>query len=228
MSSDVLIVDVAAAALGLLSDQAQGILPARFAVPGDPLPEIPPQPGQVPLDEARCQFSHPNPAGGKFCPECGLPVSSEARVVSITVEPPKPYDELTAEEKAARDQQHQQSLAANAAFAAQEPEEIVPVAGDNVVIHFVDDGFTAFGKVWLRGNQLSIGPSHPRWPDAVRWITLTPPEQFERYGKQYFAPGPVQRQESAREQWLQVEARRHMRPPQVSMLPDEDLIFGGE
>jgi len=46
-----------------------------------------------------------------------------------------------------------------------------------VLIHFTADGLTAFGQVWYRGQELEIGPGHPRWPEAADWITLTPEQR---------------------------------------------------
>jgi len=59
-----------------------------------------------------------------------------------------------------------------------------------VLIHFTADRLTAFGQVWYRGQELEIGPGHPRWPEAADWITLTPEQQVQRFGEQKFAPGP--------------------------------------
>lgn len=175
----------------------------------------------APADAPVCQFGHPNPAGGKFCPECGLPVGVELVDMDALMEPPKPAAELTPAEKAARELEHQQALAANAALASADPGDFQPSQGQRLVIHFVDDGFTALGHIWLRGQQIEIGPDHPRWQDARAWITLTTDEQIARYGKQYFASGPVPRLESGQEQLHQVEVRRALGRRVYSGLPDE-------
>lgn len=102
---------------------------------------------------------------------------------------PKPAAELTAEELAAREQQHQAALAAAAQFEQQQPA-YRPTEGEAVLIHFVADGLTVFGQVWYRGQELEIGPDHPRWSEAVNWITLDRFAQIERWGEQKFDFGP--------------------------------------
>lgn len=219
------IVDIGAAAGRLL--QQQGVLPERTAVPGEPLPVIPPQEGGTPLSfgDLVCQFNHPNPAGGKFCPECGLPVGTQVVNMDAQLRPPKPESELTPDERAQRAAEHQQALAINAAFdQAPVPDFPVSQPGENITVHFVDDGFTFGGHVWLRGQQVSVGPSHPRWEDVRKWILLTADEQIARYGKPYFAPGPVPREETAAEQYHQVEVRRALRRTRYSDVPDGELL----
>lgn len=218
------IVDIGAAAGRLL--QEQGALPERTAVPGEPLPEIPPQEGSTPLSfgDLVCQFNHPNPSGGKFCPECGLPVGKQVVNMDTQLQPPKPEAELTPEEKAQRAAEHQQALAINAAFDQAPVPEFQSSQGQVITVHFVDDGFTFGGHVWLRGQQISVGPDHPRWEDVRRWILLDTNEQIARYGKPYFAPGPVPREESAAEQLHQVEVRRSLGRRRFSAVPDGELL----
>lgn len=102
---------------------------------------------------------------------------------------PKPAEQLTDEERVARDQQHQAALAAAAQFERQQPD-YQPTEGEAVLIHFVADGLTAFGQVWYRGQELEIGPDHPRWPEAISWITLSRFQQLDRWGEQKFDFGP--------------------------------------
>lgn len=102
---------------------------------------------------------------------------------------PKPAAELTAEEQAARDRQHADAQRAAAAFEAA-PAAYVPSQGEAVTIHFVEDGLTFAGQVWFRGQEITIGPDHPRWPEVRSWILLDKYQQIERYGRQYFDRGP--------------------------------------
>lgn len=229
MSEEPQVIDVVDVARGLL--ESKGIFWARTAAPGDPLPVIAPQPGSVPLDPPQyetCQFGHPNPTGGHFCPECGLKVGIVVMDMTAALEPPKPAGELTPEEKAQRDLEHQQALAANAAFDREAAPDFEPSRGERLVIHFVDDGFTALGHVWMRGQQISIGPDHPRWPDVIRWISLTPEQQMNVYGKQFFAAGPLPREETAMEQYRQVEMRRAYGRMATSAVPDAELLGAKE
>lgn len=102
---------------------------------------------------------------------------------------PKPDAELTPEERAERERQHQAALAQAARFEAQ-PPQLQQDTGKGVLIHFIEDGLTAFGQVWYRGQELQIGPEHPRWAEALSWITLNRMEQVDRWGKQFFDFGP--------------------------------------
>ena len=96
---------------------------------------------------------------------------------------------LTPQERAERDRQHAEALAAARQFEAQQPA-YVPPEGETILIHFVEDGLTFAGQVWYRGQEIEIGPSHPRWEQARSWILLDRYAQIERYGKQYFERGP--------------------------------------
>ena len=58
------------------------------------------------------------------------------------------------------------------------------------VIHFLVDGFGAFGNVWYRGQEGELWPGHPRWPEAAAWIGLDMAGQFRRWGRQVFGYGP--------------------------------------
>lgn len=135
-----------------------------------------------------CAFGHPNPPGSRFCADCGLSMNAQLAPGAETVRP-KPAAELTDEERAEREQQHMAAITAAAAF-EKAPEVILPAEGEAVLIHFTEDGLTAFGKVWYRGQELAIGPDHPRWPEAVGWIMLDKAGQFARWGRQYFDHGP--------------------------------------
>lgn len=213
------VIDVAALAAQLTVADSE-------AAPPEPDP-APPEPAQPQADSggnALCQFSHPNPAGGRFCPECGLPAGVQLTDMNAVLQLPKPAEELTAEERAERDRQHQEALAVNAAFENAPPEDFTPSDGETVTIHFVDDGFTFGGNVWLRGQEMTIGPAHPRWQDAVRWILLSTDEQIARYGKPFFTHGPVPRQENANEQAYQVEMRRMMTRRRSSDVPETTLL----
>lgn len=138
-----------------------------------------------------CMLGHPNPAGTRFCGQCGLEISAQATAAAVTAgdRRPKPAAELTPEERAERERQHAAALAAARRFEQAEPQ-FVPTEGEAVLIHFVADGFTAFGQVWFLGQELEIGPDHPRWAEARRWITMSRFEQIERYGAHKFDPGP--------------------------------------
>ena len=72
---------------------------------------------------------------------------------------------LTPQERAERDRQHAEALAAARQFEAQQPADVLP-EGETLLIHFIEDGLTFAGQVWYRGQEIEIGPSHPRWEQA--------------------------------------------------------------
>ena len=141
-------------------------------------------------EEAHCALGHPNHRDYRFCASCGIPMSASAPPSGSPMQArPRPAGELSDAERAERDRQHAAALAAASRF-EQAVQEYVPPAGESVLIHFVADGLTAFGQVWYRGQELEIGPAHPRWPEARGWITLSRFQQVERWGEQKFDFGP--------------------------------------
>lgn len=137
---------------------------------------------------AACLLGHPNVPGARFCAHCGLSMDAQQPAPG-QVTRPKPAAELTPEERAERERQHAAAVAAARRFEQAQPE-FVPTDGEAVLIHFIADGFTAFGEVWFRGQELEIGPEHPRWAEARQWITLSRFEQIDRYGEHKFDQGP--------------------------------------
>jgi hypothetical protein len=177
------IVDVAALAGRLRPDEAPTEdLPAE--PPTQDLPEVAAEPGPT------CALGHENVPGARFCASCGLdmtaPAPAMARAEGVR---PRPAGELTAEELAERERRHAAALAETARFEAAQPD-YQPTEGAAVLIHFIEDGLTAFGQVWYRGQELEIGPEHPRWEEARGWITLTRYQQVDRWGRQFFEHGP--------------------------------------
>lgn len=137
-----------------------------------------------------CGLGHLNPSGARFCSTCGLPMDAPPPPGPAVAERPGPA--LTAEERAERDRQHTEAVAAN-----MRADELVPditqqedPSEQKLRVHFVEDGFTWGGKVWQVGEEIEIGPEHPRWDSALPWITLSKPEQVRRYGRVFFESGP--------------------------------------
>jgi len=138
---------------------------------------------------AHCALGHENHRDFRFCATCGMPMDAALPLAGEPMQRPRPAAELTPAERAERERQHAEAIAAAAQFEAQ-PQQFVPAEGEAVLIHFVADGLTAFGQVWYRGQELSIGPDHPRWKEALGWITLNRWQQIERWGQQKFDFGP--------------------------------------
>lgn len=72
-----------------------------------------------------------------------------------------------------------------------------PGSGDNIIIHFLEDGFTALGQVWYRGQDLEFERTSQAYKDTFdrlgrTWLDLRNDEftQAERWGKVMFRNGP--------------------------------------
>lgn len=131
---------------------------------------------------------------GAFCATCGIGMATEVLTEDTrpTAEQMYPAPAVTPEQRAERDRQHADALAANARIEHELPDlASQPDPSRNKVrIHFTADGFTWAGRVWYTGQEIEIGPEHPRWESAVAWIRLTRQEQVARYGRVMFEPGP--------------------------------------
>lgn len=67
-------------------------------------------------------------------------------------------------------------------------------AGDKVLIHVRQDGFTANGRVWYRGQELEFTVGEQNYRDTVdrfgnSWLALTEADQLRRYGEVQFGHG---------------------------------------
>jgi hypothetical protein len=76
-----------------------------------------------------------------------------------------------------------------------------PTAEGAVTIHFVDDGFSALGKVWYVGETLTIVPGTSQWEDAtvnvkkgssekIMFGLMDEDQQIAKWGKRIFRFGP--------------------------------------
>lgn len=77
--------------------------------------------------------------------------------------------------------------------AAKIPAPVVPKWSKT--IHFVEDGFTAFQKVWYRGEEITIEEGDQYFDRAFDSkgnfiFGLDENEQIERYGHVMYRPGP--------------------------------------
>jgi len=149
----------------------------------------------VPLTAQECPLGHHNATTARFCAECGLPLGEMVLAPRVDLDAVRqavrPGAALTAAEQQRRDREHMEAIAAN----LRAEQEVVDISQQDdpsthkVLIHFVEDGFTWAGRVFNRGDELELGPEHPRWESAVGWIRLAKDEQFRRYGRVFFDYG---------------------------------------
>jgi hypothetical protein len=141
-----------------------------------------------------------NEAGpaSRFCAHCGTSLDSPAPVSQsfaiaeasrVTSGPPKPEGLLTAEERAERERQHLEAIRLGA---MNPPVQYVPPTGQRptVVIHFLSNGFSFAGVVWMRGQEIELEEGTPRWAEAQAWINKNDFEQIDAYGRIIFRHGP--------------------------------------
>jgi hypothetical protein len=65
---------------------------------------------------------------------------------------------------------------------------------DVVTINFLEDGMTAFGVVWYRGQEVSVEKGSPEWEstldeDGNSWLEWDEDEQLERWGVRFHKAG---------------------------------------
>lgn len=78
------------------------------------------------------------------------------------------------------------------------PEYVMPTGkGETLLLHFLIDGFVAFGQTWFRGQEIEIEIGGPAWKRTLdrngdTWLKLAdkPQAQLNKWGKQYFGVGP--------------------------------------
>lgn len=183
-----------------LSGEADG---TEFAG-GDPVPQAVLAEAAKVADPRLTRCGHALPSElAKFCPQCGAPIGGASPPVGskLSVEiasrvqshRPKPEELLTEEERAERRRQHQAAVAAGARDVPLEFEP-VPEGVETFLIHFIEDGFGAFGNVWYRGQELEVPIGSERWEEGwnqgTRWLQWQDAEQMRICGKVYFRRGP--------------------------------------
>lgn len=132
------------------------------------------------LGPPRCRNGHEITSADKFCASCGTPLQGEAAIAADSEE------ELRHKEAAHR---RAMELGKENPVVAYAPGK-APAKAQSVIVHFLVDGISAFGQVWMRGQEIEVWPGHPRWPEAEEWINLDVAGQYTRYGRQVFGNGP--------------------------------------
>lgn len=110
---------------------------------------------------------------------------------------PVPERELTPEQRRIRDLEDQLAQERGRKDPEEELDQVEAGADGNILIHFLEDGFTALGKVWYRGQELEFTPGSGAYNDTRdrngrTWLDLAGNDmaQIRRYGKVMFRTGP--------------------------------------
>lgn len=109
---------------------------------------------------------------------------------------PAPPKELTEEQKLIKELEDQLAKR-NATILESAPQQYVQAkSGDTILIHFLEDGFTALGTTWYRGQELEFevgGQAYEQTKDRFgkTWLDLAGDvqAQYDRWGKQYMGIG---------------------------------------
>lgn len=172
--------------VALLDAPPQAQLPAEPPASLKVAPEVP-APAEGPAALGICPQGHASSADAAFCGTCGAPLRQRVLLQDAR---PVPEAQLDEAQRAERARLHQTAVQAG----RQDPgiPAIIQPAPNSrtVLIHFVEDGLTAFGTVWMRGQELEMTVGGPRWELAERWILQDDRQQMGHYGKVMFRPGP--------------------------------------
>lgn len=95
--------------------------------------------------------------------------------------------------------------------------------GEQLLIHILEDGFTANGRVWYRGQELEYVVGEEEYNDTLdikgqSWLSLSPADQMRRYGRIMFGIGPWPGGEFENLQALKAERERNRKPPTIGKL----------
>lgn len=95
--------------------------------------------------------------------------------------------------------------------------------GDVVLIHVLEDGFTANGRVWYRGQEIEYTVGDQAYKDTCNihgesWLELDAEGQFARFGKLMFNLGPWPGGEYENKKAQAAERERNRKPPTIGKL----------
>lgn len=94
------------------------------------------------------------------------------------------------------------------------------------LIHFLEDGFTAFGVLWYRGQTMlvdEVAYKGTKGTDGTSWLDRNRGEQYEAWGRQMFddGPWPYSKYEDPKAQ--AAEDARAGRPPRLDERPQPQV-----
>lgn len=122
--------------------------------------------------------------------------SVEQESVEYATVRPAPDSALSADQLRIRELEHRLALAEGKKDVLGEAEIAEP-GPDNIVLHFLEDGLTALGQVWMRGQELEFAPGSRAFEDTKdrtgkSWVSLVDDEfaQVSKWGKVMFRRGP--------------------------------------
>lgn len=126
------------------------------------------------------------------------PEAEKPKAEKKTSSRPVPETQLTPDQLRIRDLEDQLAKAqGNKDVEPTYEEPANPGSEENILIHFLEDGFTALGQVWFKGQEIEFTPGSQAYEDTKdrngkTWLDLRNDEfaQVDRYGKIMFRSGP--------------------------------------
>lgn len=92
-----------------------------------------------------------------------------------------------------------------------------------ILFHVAEDGFTAAGQVWVRGQELEYVVGSPEYQDTLdkdgnSWLDLVGDDaaQMQRWGKVMLRPGPWPGATFEDEAAAAAEKKRARKPPRLT------------
>ncbi len=114
-------------------------------------------------------------------------------------------ESVTAELRAEAEAKAQKDAIIREAAAEARPIDGASVSADpseegSVTINFVEDGLTILGKVWYRGEVLTLAPGTKNWDEAmvnlykgsserIMFAHMDEDQQIRKWGRRFFRPG---------------------------------------
>lgn len=94
------------------------------------------------------------------------------------------------------------------------PEEVI---SSNFLVHIVEDGFSAHGQIWYRGQEIEYSTDEQVYKDTMdrygkSWLDLDDAGQMRKYGRVYFRRGPWPGNEWEDENSREAEQKRGRKP----------------
>ena len=104
-----------------------------------------------------------------------------------------------------------------------------PADGDQILIHVREDGFTANGRVWYRGQELEFTVGAPNWKatcdrSGQSWLLLDDAAQIRRWGQVMFGHGPWPGLPFDNTRAAEAERRRGREAPTIPQLSSQKQL----
>ena len=105
-----------------------------------------------------------------------------------------PVEQLNEDQKRIRELEDQLARKNTRIFENSEDQYEILEGEETILIHFVEDGLTALGRVWYTGQELEFaigGKAYEQTKNrfGVSWVEQSENDQIEKRGKVYFRRG---------------------------------------